>query len=105
MRGGLHLVDGGDAEDFLDGGDALLDEPASGQSELETEHFGRLLRDLADDGLSVLLVEHDMSLVMSTCEYLVVLDAGKVIAAGAPTEVRSNPDVMAAYLGRPAVNG
>ena len=48
MRGGLHLVDGGDAEDFLDGGDALLDEPASGQSELETEHFGRLLRDLAD---------------------------------------------------------
>jgi branched-chain amino acid transport system ATP-binding protein len=83
----------------------MLDEPASGQSESETEHFGRLLRELAEDGLAVLLVEHDIDLVMSVCQQLVVLDFGKVIAAGTPTSVRHDPDVIAAYLGTGARNG
>jgi len=77
----------------------MLDEPASGQSDTETAQFARLLRDLADEGLAVLLVEHDIDLVMSVCEHLVVLDFGQVIAAGEPSVVRKDPAVIAAYLG------
>jgi len=83
----------------------LLDEPASGQSETETEHFGRLLRDLAHDGLGILLVEHDMDLVMSVCQRLVVLNFGRVIAADTPDVVRFDPAVVAAYLGTGAARG
>ena len=69
----------------------LLDEPASGQSDDETAAFERLLRELAhDDGLTVLLVEHDMALVMEVCDRIHVLDFGEVIAAGAPAEVRTD---------------
>jgi branched-chain amino acid transport system ATP-binding protein len=78
----------------------LLDEPASGQTEQETEHFGALLQQLAsDDGLAVLLVEHDMALVMAVCEHIHVLDFGRIIADGTPAEIRQNQAVLDAYLG------
>jgi branched-chain amino acid transport system ATP-binding protein len=78
----------------------LLDEPASGQTEQETEHFGQLLQKLAhDDGLTVLLVEHDMSLVMAVCDHIHVLDFGRIIARGTPDEIRKNQAVLDAYLG------
>jgi branched-chain amino acid transport system ATP-binding protein len=78
----------------------LLDEPASGQSDDETKAFERLLRRLArEDGLTVLLVEHDMALVMEVCDRIHVLDFGEVIAVGTPTEIRNDPRVREAYLG------
>jgi branched-chain amino acid transport system ATP-binding protein len=81
----------------------LLDEPASGQTEEETKAFGALLTRLArEDGLTILLVEHDMNLVMDVCDRIHVLDFGQVIAAGPPAEVRANPAVLDAYLGAPS---
>ena len=77
----------------------LLDEPASGQDDDETERFGGLLRSLAADGLAVVLVEHDMRLVMRVCEMLHVLDLGRVLASGPPAVVRHDESVLAAYLG------
>ncbi len=77
----------------------LLDEPASGQDETETQEFGELLQRLAAEGTGILLVEHDVSLVMAVCEYIHVLDFGQIIAAGTPAEVRANPVVLDAYLG------
>ena len=78
----------------------LLDEPASGQTEDETRVFGRLLRRLAgEDGLTILLVEHDMTLVMDVCDRIHVLDFGQIIAVGTAQEVRSNQAVLDAYLG------
>jgi len=80
----------------------LLDEPASGLTERETEAFGVLLRRLVDDeGVTVLLVEHDMTLVMEVCDHVHVLDFGQVIAHGTPDEVRADERVLAAYLGAP----
>ncbi len=79
----------------------LLDEPAAGQTESETEAFGHLLRRLAADGLAVCLVEHDMSLVMDVCESIHVLDYGRTIAVGPPDRVRDDPAVIEAYLGTP----
>ncbi len=84
----------------------LLDEPASGLDDNETEAFGDLLVKLASNGLGILLVEHDVALVMRVCEHLSVLDFGQVIAAGTPSDVRSNEAVLAAYLGTaPAPDG
>ncbi|HKA04603.1 MAG TPA: ABC transporter ATP-binding protein [Acidimicrobiales bacterium] len=83
----------------------LLDEPAAGQTELETIAFGRLARDLAAGGLAVCLVEHDMSLVMNVCETIHVLDMGRVIASGSPDAVRTDPAVIDAYLGAPEAVG
>lgn len=79
----------------------LLDEPASGLDERESNDFGDLLVDLAGAGLGILLVEHDIALVMRVCEELSVLDFGQVIARGTPDEVRANETVLAAYLGSP----
>jgi branched-chain amino acid transport system ATP-binding protein len=77
----------------------LLDEPASGQDESETENFADLLRELAGEGIAILLVEHDMQLVMNVCEFIHVLDFGRLMAAGSPTDIRNDPAVLAAYLG------
>lgn len=77
----------------------LLDEPASGLDEGETEHLGILLRDLAAEGLGVLLVEHDVGLVMRVCDEIFVLDLGVIIAHGTPTAIKENPLVLSAYLG------
>ena len=79
----------------------LLDEPAAGQTERETEEFGALLRRLAGDGLAVCLVEHDMTLVMDVCQTINVLDYGRTIASGPPAQVRNAPAVIEAYLGTP----
>ncbi|HZP29731.1 MAG TPA: branched-chain amino acid ABC transporter permease/ATP-binding protein, partial [Acidimicrobiia bacterium] len=81
----------------------LLDEPAAGLDERETAELGELVRRLAREwGLAVLLVEHDVSLVMSTCDRIVALDFGRVIASGTPEEIRADEAVVAAYLGQPA---
>ncbi|MEU5880584.1 ABC transporter ATP-binding protein [Spirillospora sp. NPDC047279] len=77
----------------------LLDEPAAGQDDAETERFAALLRSLAGDGTAVVLVEHDMGLVMSVCDEVTVLDLGKVIAVGPPEVIRADETVLAAYLG------
>ncbi|MHB1582595.1 MAG: ATP-binding cassette domain-containing protein [Acidimicrobiales bacterium] len=77
----------------------LLDEPSSGLDESETAALGRVLGDLRDGGMAVLLVEHDMGLVMQVCDHLDVLDYGAVIASGAPVEVAADPAVQTAYLG------
>ena len=81
----------------------LLDEPSSGLNEEETEEMASLLRKLVDEGLGVLLVEHDMSFVMGTCQFIHVLDFGTIIATGTPTEVQANAQVQAAYLGTETV--
>jgi ABC-type branched-subunit amino acid transport system ATPase component/branched-subunit amino acid ABC-type transport system permease component len=78
----------------------MLDEPAAGLDETETRELARLIRRLADERrMGVLLVEHDVSLVMSTCDRIVVVDFGQVIATGTPAEIRDHPRVRAAYLG------
>jgi ABC-type branched-subunit amino acid transport system ATPase component/ABC-type branched-subunit amino acid transport system permease subunit len=77
----------------------LLDEPAAGLDDADTVKLGTLLQRLARAGLAVVLVEHDMALVMSISDEIVVLDAGRRIAAGAPAMVRADPAVKAAYLG------
>jgi len=77
----------------------LLDEPASGLDDSETERLGRLLRELATDGLGVLLVEHDMGLVMRVCDHIHVLDLGNIIARGTPNEIQNDGAVLQAYLG------
>lgn len=81
----------------------LLDEPAAGLDADETERFAVLLRSLADnEGVAILLVEHDMSLVMGSCDQVYVLDLGKVITSGTAEEVRRDQRVLAAYLGTQA---
>jgi branched-chain amino acid transport system ATP-binding protein len=78
----------------------MLDEPASGLDVGQAEDFVELLRSLSDLGLSILLIEHDMSLVMGICDYITVLDFGQVIAAGPPSEIQRDEAVIEAYLGR-----
>jgi len=77
----------------------LLDEPAAGLNDADTVKLGGLLQRLARAGLAIVLVEHDMALVMSISDDIVVLDAGRRIAAGSPAVVRNHPAVKAAYLG------
>jgi sulfate-transporting ATPase len=80
----------------------MLDEPAAGLSDVGSQELGTLLRRLADDwGLGILLIEHDVDLVMSLCERVVVLDFGVKIAEGTPEEIRRDPAVVSAYLGSP----
>ena len=78
----------------------LLDEPSSGLDHGESEHFGHVLtRVVAERGVGILLVEHDMTLVMDICDYIYVLDFGRLIFEGEPAAVASSPIVRAAYLG------
>jgi branched-chain amino acid transport system ATP-binding protein len=77
----------------------LMDEPAAGLDTDESADLGRHLRALPDAGVTVLLVDHDMSLVLSVCDEVVVLDFGRVIARGTPAEIRNDDTVIAAYLG------
>jgi len=78
----------------------LLDEPAAGMNPTEKEELKQLIARIRKEfGTAILLVEHDMKVVMGICERLVVLDRGAMLATGTPEEVRSNPKVIAAYLG------
>ncbi len=80
----------------------LLDEPAGGIPEEETVDFGNLIRSLVPQGISVLLVEHKMSMIMSLADKILVLDHGQELAVGTPAEIRENPAVIEAYLGSSA---
>jgi ABC-type branched-subunit amino acid transport system ATPase component/ABC-type branched-subunit amino acid transport system permease subunit len=77
----------------------LLDEPAAGLRHMEKQRLASLLRDLRGNGISVLLVEHDMGFVMDLADRVVVLDFGSKIAEGTPETIRTNPEVIRAYLG------
>jgi sulfate-transporting ATPase len=81
----------------------LLDEPAAGLSGSEGDELGAIVRRLAHEaGLAVLLIEHDVGLVMTTCDRIAVLDFGRLIALGPPAEIAADEAVVAAYLGTPA---
>jgi len=77
----------------------FLDEPAAGLNPKETKDVDELVRKVADSGVTVVLVEHDMKMVMNLSDRILVLDYGKKLTEGTAAEVRSNPDVIAAYLG------
>jgi branched-chain amino acid transport system ATP-binding protein len=79
----------------------LLDEPAAGLNQTEKVALETLIRDIAKSGITVIVVEHDMKMVMSLSDHIVVLVNGGKVADGNVSEVRSNPDVIAAYLGEP----
>jgi branched-chain amino acid transport system permease protein len=77
----------------------LLDEPAAGLRHKEKQALADVLRQLQQEGLSILLVEHDMDLVMDVCDHLVVMEFGTLLTQGTPTEIQESPQVRAAYLG------
>jgi len=82
----------------------LLDEPAAGLPEAELPAFAEVVRELRDDReAGVLLIDHNMGLIMEICDRIHVLDQGRTLAEGTPTDIRANLDVAAAYLGESAV--
>ena len=80
----------------------LLDEPSSGLRGGESDHLARFLRQVRADGVSLLVVEHDIHFVLGLCDYVYVLEFGKLLAEGTPSQVRGDPQVQAAYLGEEA---
>ena len=80
----------------------MLDEPAAGLDSTESEELGRVLTRLAESGVGLLLVEHDITLVLKVSHHVDVLDFGRLIASGEPDVVRHDPAVIAAYLGTEA---
>jgi branched-chain amino acid transport system permease protein len=79
----------------------ILDEPAAGMNQVEARHLSSLICSIAEDGVAVLLIEHNVRMVLDTCERIVVLDFGVVIAEGTPGEIAANQQVIDAYLGAP----
>jgi branched-chain amino acid transport system ATP-binding protein len=77
----------------------LLDEPAAGMNSKEKEELDDLLQKILKLGVTILMIEHDMKLVMDVCHYIYVLNSGKLLAQGVPEEVQNNPEVITAYLG------
>lgn len=82
----------------------LLDEPAAGMNPQETFALNQLINTIRQDGVSILLIEHDMKLVMSLSDHIFVMDYGRKIAKGSPEEVRNNPEVIKAYLGEESIH-
>jgi branched-chain amino acid transport system ATP-binding protein len=78
----------------------LLDEPAAGLNPVETDELGILIRRVREQGVTMMLVEHDMSLAMAVSDRIIVLDQGRKLAEGSPREIQENADVLEAYLGR-----
>ena len=83
----------------------LMDEPAAGLPEAEVPAFAEVVRSVRDDhDAGVLLIDHNMALIMDVCDRIQVLDQGRTLAGGSPSEIRGNIDVVAAYLGESAVH-
>ena len=83
----------------------LLDEPAAGMNGQETEDLMNMIAFIREKfNLTILLIEHDMRLVMGICERIMVLDYGRIIAQGTPDQIKTNPQVIKAYLGQEALN-
>ena len=83
----------------------LLDEPAAGLNDSETAELASLLRAVRNSGVTVMVVEHNMSLVMGVADQVMVLDAGTLVASGSPQEIRQNARVIEAYVGQDEVRG
>ena len=77
----------------------LMDEPAAGLNSLETSQLALLIRKIRESGITIVLVEHDMDLVMDVCDFIIVLNLGKKLACGTPRQIQENQAVIAAYLG------
>lgn len=80
----------------------LMDEPAAGLDTAESQELGHRLRRIVDGGTTIFLVDHDMSLVLTVCDFIYVIEFGRLIAAGTPAEIRADDRVITAYLGEQA---